>query len=165
MQPWRSTFGNVLLLAVALVLIPCAPAAAAQGNVRSVETEQTRKSVHDVQPSGERYGLRGDPGRRNMPVAFSAPWGDVCRMPGDDSTRGSPDTRGRATGMRQRRFVETRWTLVIRAGRSKTPRAQLALAELCQVYWYPLYAYVRRRGHSAPDATVGRLKNAGVARP
>ena len=32
------------------------------------------------------------------------------------------------------------------------PRAQDALAKLCQTYWYPLYAYVRRRGHSPEDA-------------
>ena len=31
-------------------------------------------------------------------------------------------------------------------------RAQEALAKLCRTYWYPLYAYVRRRGYSAPDA-------------
>lgn len=73
-------------------------------------------------------------------------------MHGDDSARGSPDTWAQAIGMRQPRFAETRWTLVIRAGRSKSPRAQLALTELCQVYYYPLYADVRRRGQTAADA-------------
>ena len=38
------------------------------------------------------------------------------------------------------------------AGRSDTPRARHALERLCQTYWYPLYAYVRRRGYSAHDA-------------
>ena len=38
------------------------------------------------------------------------------------------------------------------AGRSDTPRAQAALAGLCQTYWYPLYAYIRRRGYSPADA-------------
>jgi RNA polymerase sigma-70 factor (ECF subfamily) len=41
---------------------------------------------------------------------------------------------------------------VLSAGRSDTPRAQDALARLCQVYWYPLYAYVRRRGYGPEDA-------------
>jgi RNA polymerase sigma-70 factor (ECF subfamily) len=41
---------------------------------------------------------------------------------------------------------------VFTAGRSDTTRAQEALAKLCQTYWYPLYAYVRRRGHSPEDA-------------
>ncbi len=55
-------------------------------------------------------------------------------------------------------FVTTRWTAVLSAGHSDTPRAQKALAELCQTYWYPLYVYVRRRGygsHDAEDLTQG----------
>jgi RNA polymerase sigma-70 factor (ECF subfamily) len=42
--------------------------------------------------------------------------------------------------------------VVVSAGRSDTVRAQTALASLCETYWYPLYAYVRRRGHSPADA-------------
>jgi RNA polymerase sigma-70 factor (ECF subfamily) len=42
--------------------------------------------------------------------------------------------------------------VVLTAGRSDTPRAQAALAGLCQTYWYPLYAYVRRHGYSPADA-------------
>ena len=42
--------------------------------------------------------------------------------------------------------------MVLHAGRSDTTRAQEALAQLCQTYWYPLYAYVRRRGYSPEDA-------------
>ena len=38
------------------------------------------------------------------------------------------------------------------AGKSDASRARDALAELCQTYWRPLYAYVRRRGYSAHDA-------------
>jgi RNA polymerase sigma-70 factor (ECF subfamily) len=38
------------------------------------------------------------------------------------------------------------------AGHSDTTRARAALDELCQDYWYPLYAYVRRRGSSPEDA-------------
>jgi RNA polymerase sigma-70 factor (ECF subfamily) len=41
---------------------------------------------------------------------------------------------------------------VLTAGRSDTVRAHDALANLCQTDWYPLYAYVRRRGHSPEDA-------------
>lgn len=41
---------------------------------------------------------------------------------------------------------------MLTAGRSDTPRAQDALAKLCQTYWHPLYAYVRRRGYSPEDA-------------
>jgi len=49
-------------------------------------------------------------------------------------------------------FVATRWSVVLRAGRSDTTRARAALESLCQTYWYPLYAYVRRRGYPSEDA-------------
>lgn len=55
-------------------------------------------------------------------------------------------------------FATTRWTAVLRAGDVQTAHARAALAELCQTYWFPLYAYVRRRGrspHDAEDVTQG----------
>lgn len=51
-----------------------------------------------------------------------------------------------------RRFATTRWSLVAAAGRADAPDGRAALADLCRLYWYPLYAYVRRRGHAAHDA-------------
>ncbi len=44
-------------------------------------------------------------------------------------------------------FPTTRWTLVLQAGDPHAPLAQESLAELCGAYWYPLYAYIRRRGN------------------
>ena len=44
-------------------------------------------------------------------------------------------------------FVTTRWTAVLTAG-EESPEGREALAQLCARYWYPLYAYVRRKGHS-----------------
>lgn len=49
-------------------------------------------------------------------------------------------------------FPNTHWSVVLTAGRSDTTRAHAALSRLCETYWYPLYAYVRRRGHSPEDA-------------
>jgi RNA polymerase sigma-70 factor (ECF subfamily) len=49
-------------------------------------------------------------------------------------------------------FATTHWTIVLHAGRSDSTAARDALALLCQTYWYPLYAYVRRRGNSPEDA-------------
>lgn len=49
-------------------------------------------------------------------------------------------------------FVTTRWTVVLSAGRKSSPQSDRALGELCQTYWYPLYAYVRRQGHTKEDA-------------
>jgi len=55
-------------------------------------------------------------------------------------------------------FATTHWSVVLLAGRNDSPEADGALAELCRVYWYPLYAYVRRLGHdvhTAQDLTQG----------
>ena len=49
-------------------------------------------------------------------------------------------------------FLTTRWSLVLQAGRAEGEKSRAALSELIETYWYPLYAYVRRRGHSAEDA-------------
>jgi RNA polymerase sigma-70 factor (ECF subfamily) len=50
------------------------------------------------------------------------------------------------------RFDSTDWQLISAARGADVPEARKALAELCAVYWYPLYAYLRRRGHSAHQA-------------
>jgi RNA polymerase sigma factor (sigma-70 family) len=49
-------------------------------------------------------------------------------------------------------FATTHWTVVLAAGRGSTPQSAHALEELCRAYWFPLYVYVRRRGHSKADA-------------
>jgi len=49
-------------------------------------------------------------------------------------------------------FAETHWSMVLSARDWRSPKAQDALARLCQSYWYPLYAFIRRRGHSPHDA-------------
>lgn len=49
-------------------------------------------------------------------------------------------------------FATTHWSLVVAAGDRASPQSQQALAALCSAYWYPLYAYVRRRGHDAHQA-------------
>lgn len=49
-------------------------------------------------------------------------------------------------------FATTHWSVVLAAGQGAPPRAGEALETLCRAYWYPLYAYVRHRGHGAEDA-------------
>lgn len=49
-------------------------------------------------------------------------------------------------------FVTTKWSVVLAAARNDTTKAQGALEKLCRTYWYPLYAYARRRGNSPEDA-------------
>ncbi|MGD0351783.1 MAG: hypothetical protein ABSB84_15920 [Verrucomicrobiota bacterium] len=58
-------------------------------------------------------------------------------------------------------FVTTHWSVVLTAARSDTTCARVALENLCQTYWHPLYAYVRRRGYSPEDA---QDLNAGILR-
>jgi len=49
-------------------------------------------------------------------------------------------------------FTTTHWSVVLAAGQNDSPQAAQALETLCGTYWYPLYAYVRRRGHGHEDA-------------
>ena len=49
-------------------------------------------------------------------------------------------------------FPTTRWTLVVAAGDPEQKEARSALVSLCENYWYPLYAYLRRRGYPADQA-------------
>src|SRR4029077_14461164 len=49
-------------------------------------------------------------------------------------------------------FHTTRWTLVMASAHDQSQTGRAALAALCQLYWYPLYAFARRRGHAPPDA-------------
>src|SRR6266581_6998218 len=53
-------------------------------------------------------------------------------------------------------FKTTHWTVVLSARDRDRPDAAEALASLCSTYWYPLYAFIRRRGsspHEAEDLT------------
>jgi RNA polymerase sigma factor (sigma-70 family) len=49
-------------------------------------------------------------------------------------------------------FRPTRWSVVLLSAQSKAPGSRAALAALCRLYWYPLYAFVRRRGYNPEDA-------------
>ena len=60
-----------------------------------------------------------------------------------DPTRVGPATK---------RFLTTRWSLLLAARGDDAKAAREALAALCNAYWYPLYAFVRRNGHDAESA-------------
>jgi DNA-directed RNA polymerase specialized sigma24 family protein len=59
----------------------------------------------------------------------------------------TPD--GAATGS----FPSTRWSLIVQAAAPATPQARQALGELCSLYWYPVYAFIRRKGND-PDRAL-----------
>jgi RNA polymerase sigma-70 factor (ECF subfamily) len=58
----------------------------------------------------------------------------------------------RSDGPSASHFPTTRWSLVFQAGNPDAPFARESLAELCDAYWYPLYAYIRRRGYDPEQA-------------
>jgi len=49
-------------------------------------------------------------------------------------------------------FATTHWSVVLKAGDNNSPDSAEALEKLCRTYWHPLYAFVRRKGHSPEDA-------------
>jgi len=50
------------------------------------------------------------------------------------------------------RFPTTHWSCIIKAGDPSAPGTRDAVAALCQSYWYPLYTFIRRRGHDPDEA-------------
>ncbi len=62
------------------------------------------------------------------------------------------DSNQDAALIHDERFTTTHWSVVLSAVDQSSTGSQAALATLCQTYWYPLYAYVRRRGYSPEDA-------------
>jgi DNA-directed RNA polymerase specialized sigma24 family protein len=52
-------------------------------------------------------------------------------------------------------FATTHWSVILAAGQTDSAHAAAALEKLCRAYWYPLYAYVRRRGYGQEDARDG----------
>jgi RNA polymerase sigma-70 factor (ECF subfamily) len=52
----------------------------------------------------------------------------------------------------QHAFATTHWSLVASAGQKPSMESRAALTTLCESYWYPLYAYMRRKGHQAAEA-------------
>ena len=71
------------------------------------------------------------------------------KLPPDPSPSADVDRRNHG-------FETTHWSIVLQAGHRSSPGSQQALAKLCQTYWLPLYAYVRRRiqdQHKAEDLT------------
>jgi DNA-directed RNA polymerase specialized sigma24 family protein len=50
------------------------------------------------------------------------------------------------------RFQSTRWSAVLLSAQSQAPGSKKAFTDLCKLYWYPLYAFIRHCGHSPEDA-------------
>ncbi len=71
-----------------------------------------------------------------------------------------PDEGAKDSALKGGRFLTTHWTVVRDAGDPDSPGYRAALATLCETYWYPLYAFLRRYGcgpQEAEDLTQGFL--------
>jgi RNA polymerase sigma-70 factor (ECF subfamily) len=64
----------------------------------------------------------------------------------------SPDLQSSEATNKAEWFTATHWSVVLMAGQISSPDSAEALEKLCRTYWYPLYVYVRRQGHSPHDA-------------
>lgn len=69
-----------------------------------------------------------------------------------DSTQSEPAVHGDGDRRRGAVFVTTHWSVIVSARDRTAPESIAALESLCRTYWYPLYAFVRRMGHSPHDA-------------
>ena len=69
--------------------------------------------------------------------------------PGMSSPKPEPKADSPEAGL----FATTHWSVVARAGDSQSPESGLALERLCSAYWYPVYVFVRKRGHGHEDAS------------
>jgi RNA polymerase sigma-70 factor (ECF subfamily) len=56
------------------------------------------------------------------------------------------------TSQGQGAFRTTHWSLVLAACQRDSPEAREALSKLCEIYWYPVYAFIRRQGRDAEQA-------------
>jgi RNA polymerase sigma-70 factor (ECF subfamily) len=65
---------------------------------------------------------------------------------------GHDSPKGFADGHTADRFTTTQWSIFSRLQDPSSPQAQQALAVLCEKYWYPIYAFIRYRGHPAHEA-------------
>lgn len=80
----------------------------------------------------------------------------TCETVGVSMSNGVPIPSSVRPGAAQ--FPPTLWSVVLAAGNGSSPRSQEALETLCQIYWYPIYAFLRRQGkspHDAEDLTQG----------
>ena len=66
----------------------------------------------------------------------------MTEQPSDHDTLGGP----------ARAFHTTHWSVVLAAGEEGSEQAAAALSRLCQTYWFPVYAFVRKKGHSPEQA-------------
>src|ERR1039457_7588879 len=119
-----------------------------------MKTSSGRRIIRPNTCSPNRGSVPGGTSRRIHQTDSSRQRNDRLRAPSAHG-RAISNTAGRNTmhtlaGPSD--FPTTRWTLVIAAADTQRKDARSALVSLCEGYWYPLYAYIRRRGYPADQA-------------
>ena len=74
---------------------------------------------------------------------------------------GASDVSDRESEPGRAVFATTHWSVVLATTSEDSPQAAAALEQLCRTYWYPLYAYIRRRGYGHEDAQTGTSGSRG----
>ncbi len=102
---------------------------------------------HVDRPDSDGHSSTGPGSRGPGSNASDSGASDSGGPDGGDADVREPDSAGR-----QRRFASTQWSMVHAAGDEDPRIARDALQRLCEIYWYPLYAYLRRQGKSADES-------------
>ena len=94
-------------------------------------------------------GPLGDPADRPSPRIFGLKPGAVSETMGAMTPDATADAAGNSG-----RFATTRWSLILSSigGEGEEAKAREALAQICRIYWRPIFAFICRKGHSVPDA-------------
>lgn len=88
-----------------------------------------------------------------FPWELLSPWVCACLCPGNfESWPGVNVDIAADFNKHTDRFVTTRWSMVLSCSENEQDAARLALADLCRVYWRPIFAFVRQRGYSIQDS-------------
>ena len=62
------------------------------------------------------------------------------------------DPADASSGTRNPVFATTHWSVVLKAGEDNSSEGTAAPEKLCRTYWFPLFAFIRRKGHAEEDA-------------
>jgi RNA polymerase sigma factor (sigma-70 family) len=107
-------------------------------------------------------GWRGEKRLENL--VLNCNWADLslsfCHLMDDSPANSKANTAADPGGSNRENnaFATTLWSVVLDARDRDLDKAAAALHQLCGIYWYPIYAYIRRRGsnfHEAEDLTQG----------
>ena len=93
-------------------------------------------------------GWTSEPTKRSSNSTYATPQSDRLATMLDMESSDQQPKSVRPNGV----FLTTRWSIVVSAGRNSSPDSKRALESLCEAYWYPLYAYARRRVSCVDEA-------------